>query len=125
VTLPLSYSRLPASLLRKFPVLTLIQAKARIYGYSRLPQGLKPLFCDSTRHGDLRLKPWATNHALPNLELTERLELSTSPLPRECSTTELRQHFHTKNLNHSAKTFYSSILPRTQPSEYDTKGKKT
>src|ERR1700692_2779751 len=27
-----------------------------------------------------------------NLELTERLELSTSPLPRECSTTELRQH---------------------------------
>src|SRR5260370_29520095 len=25
------------------------------------------------------------------MELTERLELSTSPLPRECSTTELRQ----------------------------------
>ena len=24
--------------------------------------------------------------------LPERIELSTSPLPRECSTTELRQH---------------------------------
>lgn len=25
--------------------------------------------------------------------LQERIELSTSPLPRECSTTELLQHF--------------------------------
>jgi hypothetical protein len=48
------------------------------------------------------------------MELTERLELSTSPLPRECSTTELRQP-----LQHN-----SSILPRTQPSEHDAEGKK-
>ncbi len=27
--------------------------------------------------------------------LRERIELSTSPLPRECSTTELPQHFST------------------------------
>ena len=27
-----------------------------------------------------------------NLELAERIELSTSPLPRECSATELHQH---------------------------------
>ncbi len=26
--------------------------------------------------------------------LPDRIELSTSPLPRECSTTELRQHRH-------------------------------
>src|SRR5207302_4839424 len=50
-----------------------------------------------------------------NLELTERLELSTSPLPRECSTTELRQP-ETTNL---------TILSRTQPPEYDAKGKKS
>jgi hypothetical protein len=42
------------------------------------------------------LKPCPTQKpvgflAAENLELTERLELSTSPLPRECSTTELRQ----------------------------------
>jgi hypothetical protein len=53
----------------EFPIVTLIQAKARIYGYSR---------------------PVATSKYV---ELTERLELSTSPLPRECSTTELRQPF--------------------------------
>ncbi len=27
-----------------------------------------------------------------NLVLLDRIELSTSPLPRECSTTELQQH---------------------------------
>src|SRR5580704_237630 len=58
--------------------------------YSRLPQGLMPPLA-ALWHGDPRLKPWLTSHALQNLELTERLELSTSPLPRECSTTELRQ----------------------------------
>jgi hypothetical protein len=29
------------------------------------------------------------------MELAERIELSTSPLPRECSATELRQHYWT------------------------------
>jgi hypothetical protein len=58
------------------------------------------------------MKPMPTNECL---ELTERLELSTSPLPRECSTTELRQPIKT-NL---------TILPRTQPSEYDAEGKKS
>src|SRR3984885_2411007 len=52
---------------------------------------------------------------LKDLELTERLELSTFPLPRECSTTELRQLEKT-NL---------TILPRTHPSEYDAEGKKS
>ena len=65
--------------------------------------------CDSTTE---LLPPYWTNL---NLELTERLELSTSPLPRECSTTELRQPEKTNN----------SILPRTHPSEYDAEGKKT
>ncbi len=48
------------------------------------------------------------------MELTERLELSTSPLPRECSTTELRQPL---KLN-------LTILPRTQPAKHYTEGKK-
>jgi hypothetical protein len=40
------------------------------------------------------------------LELTERLELSTSPLPRECSTTELRQPYKTlKTKNNLLKLF--------------------
>jgi hypothetical protein len=51
-----------------------------------------------------------------NLELTERLELSTSPLPRECSTTELRQPSKTLKAN-LLKLFALTILPRTQPSE--------
>jgi hypothetical protein len=29
---------------------------------------------------------------MQDLVLPDRIELSTSPLPRECSTTELRQH---------------------------------
>ncbi len=43
------------------------------------------------------------------------LEPMTSPLPRECSTTELHQPSKT-NL---------TILSRTQPSEYDAEGKKS
>src|ERR1700731_4321310 len=48
------------------------------------------------------------------MELTERLELSTSPLPRECSTTELRQP-EKPNL---------TILSRTEPSKHYPEGKK-
>ena len=33
----------------------------------------------------------AWNSRTPELVLPDRIELSTSPLPRECSTTELRQ----------------------------------
>jgi hypothetical protein len=37
--------------------------------------------------------------------LPVRIELTTSPLPRECSTTELRQRAHTANAvyNNAAK----------------------
>ncbi len=47
---------------------------------------------------------------LPNLELTERLELSTSPLPRECSTTELRQRI-LSNHTRLTKSHRERILP--------------
>jgi hypothetical protein len=41
----------------------------------------------------VRAKAWTCGYSrTTNMELAERLELSTSPLPRECSTTELRQH---------------------------------
>jgi hypothetical protein len=43
------------------------------------------------------------------------LEPMTSPLPRECSTTELHQLI-TTNL---------TILPRTQAREHDAEGKKS
>ena len=41
------------------------------------------------------------------MELAERIELSTSPLPRECSATELRQHVWTT---------FSSYRERARPS---------
>jgi hypothetical protein len=44
-----------------------------------------------------------------NLELAERIELSTSPLPRECSATELRQHA-------AKKTTFQSYRERSLPS---------
>jgi hypothetical protein len=46
------------------------------------------------------------------------LEPMTSPLPRECSTTELHQPY-------LQNSFASTILPRTLPSEYDAEGKKS
>ncbi len=45
------------------------------------------------------------------MELTERLELSTSPLPRECSTTELRQRISI-NLTRLSKSYRERIRPR-------------
>jgi hypothetical protein len=54
------------------------------------------------------------------------LEPMTSPLPRECSTTELHQHFD--NFLQGPKTkgilqlFF--ILPRTQARKHDAEGKK-
>jgi hypothetical protein len=39
-----------------------------------------------------------------DLVLPDRIELSTSPLPRECSTTELRQHARRPNRQESAET---------------------
>ena|GEM_PF-3458613 len=53
-------------------------------------------------------KPVPSSGPPESLELTERLELSTSPLPRECSTTELRQLY---NKTFKAKYFKTS-LPR-------------
>ncbi len=47
-----------------------------------------------------------------NLELAERIELSTSPLPRECSATELRQPYE----NSHCKPTHPSYLERCRPS---------
>jgi hypothetical protein len=83
--------------------------------------------CDSTTEL-LPLTAGAEADALTTkcLELTERLELSTSPLPRECSTTELRQPYKFLKLKTICQnSFALTILPRTQPSEYDTEGKKS
>jgi hypothetical protein len=76
--------------------------------------------CDSTTE---LLPPGSptTNRETKLMELTERLELSTSPLPRECSTTELRQHrFPCKSTCKGNLT----ILSRTEPSKHHTEGKK-
>jgi hypothetical protein len=60
------------------------------------------------------------------MELTERLELSTSPLPRECSTTELRQHV-TTNLTSLPKTYRKRLrcFRGTKPPEQNAEGEKS
>jgi len=68
---------------------------------------LLPLTSGTKALRRIRLTPLTRMPYIQYLELTERLELSTSPLPRECSTTELRQPYKS-NL---------TILPRTKPSE--------
>src|SRR6202035_1700199 len=54
--------------------------------------GGKKTFCSSPRIGEagvVSLKVHSDGHFVV---LPGRIELTTSPLPRECSTTELRQH---------------------------------
>src|SRR5260221_11373641 len=48
------------------------------------------------------------------MELTERLELSTSPLPRECSTTELRQLL--QNLQNNLPKLFLLLQSYREPS---------
>ena len=46
--------------------------------------------------------------------LPDRIELSTSPLPRECSTTELRQHGRRKNIGRK-KPLPAAVLATSPP----------
>jgi hypothetical protein len=46
--------------------------------------------------------------------LPDRIELSTSPLPRECSTTELRQHGRRKNIGRK-KPLQAAVLATSPP----------
>ena len=56
-----------------------------------------------------------SNPRTQSLELTERLELSTSPLPRECSTTELRQPY---KKSFKQRNFKRLLLPETSLQSY-------
>ena len=50
-----------------------------------------------------------------NLELAERIELSTSPLPRECSTTELCQPYRGSLVSRRARMLASTTLNAKRP----------
>lgn len=71
------------------------------FGYMCGPTGQKPQRMLACTPGGVACKPifpaakaWVENNNVEGklLVLLDRIELSTSPLPRECSTTELQQH---------------------------------
>jgi hypothetical protein len=76
--------------------------------YNMVEQGTNQrvsISCKARAGSCVVLRKPAGNHRLPHLfslifngklVLPERIELSTSPLPRECSTTELRQQTRRK-----------------------------
>ena len=47
--------------------------------------------------------------------LPDRIELSTSPLPMECSTTELRQHARTRRIGPNRGPYRRAVLATTTP----------